>query len=125
MTDKTPRLIDLETAKRPDVITPETIQVLIEENEHLYIEQVRELGKQYGGELVTKRETYNGLMLNLRNYIKRSGGKLPDVLRPANMPMVEFIPVRLSFRLKMLGIDADRWYFFSRSRIFVLDPGGR
>ena len=118
-----PRLIKLETAKRPDIITPETVQRLIEENEHLYMDQVLELGKQYGGSLVTKRELVNGLMLILRNHTKRTGGLPPDVLRPSNYPTEEFIPARMSFYITSLGIEADRWYFFRRSRVFVLNPG--
>ena len=116
-----PRLINLKTAERPDIVTPSSIAKLIEENEILYIDQVHELGKQYGGKLVTNKKLCNGLMRNLKVYLL-SHGEPPDALSPSNYPMEKFIPVALSFRIPALGMDVDRWFFFRVPKVFVLDP---
>ena len=117
-----PRLINLKTAKRPDIVTPSSIAALIEENEALYIEQVHELGKQYGGKLVTNKKLCNGLMVNLKAHIQRTGSA-PTELSPSNYPMEKFIPVALSFRISALGMDVDKWFFFRVSKVFALNPG--
>ena len=116
-----PRLIDLKTAKRPDIVTPESVAKLIEENEALYISQVHELSKQYGGKLVTDKNLCSGLMVNLKAHIQRTG-RAPDELCPSNYPVEKFIPVALSFRIPALGMIADRWFFFRCPKVFVLDP---
>ncbi len=121
-----PKILDpisFETAERPNIITPRAIELYLEENKDLYMEQVYELGKQYGGQLVTKKELNNGLMLNLNKYIREHDGLLPETIRPSNMPTEEFIPVRMTFELPAVGVSASKWYFFKRSRLFVLNPG--
>jgi len=120
-----PRLIQLKTAKRPDVITPRSVEQFIEENSELYLEQTRELEKEYDGKLVTDKATCSGLLRIVQSYVLRTGGLLPDLISPSNCPGDEYIPVRLSFRIHSVGIDADKWFFFKRSKIFVLNPGAK
>ncbi len=116
------RLIKLQTAKHPGVITPRNMALYIEENEHLYHDQVVDLEREYSGILVTDVNLQRGLMLNLHKYI-RNKGRPPDRMCPSNYPTEEFIPVCLSFHVKALSKIFDKWYFIRRPRIFIV--GGR
>jgi hypothetical protein len=117
------RLIQLQTATKPSgIVTPQQVALYIEENEDLYIDQVKVLEGDYGGKLVINKKLARGLLANVRKHIARTG-TVPEVLRPSNFPLEEFVPVQLKFSIPVLGMDAEKFYFFRKVRVFI--AGGR